>query len=119
MTSRRILVLAITVIGVLALIAVVVVGGILFMRSRIQPEPPDPQTVAYEALKAASAFPPDLYFENGFPRGVHVDVTVAGGTPVERATNFLNTYKDLYLQSDPNVGLGVRRSFQAAGDQVT
>src|SRR6185369_9292489 len=59
--------------------------------------------------------------ENGFPRGVHVDVSVAGANPAERATNFIAAYKGLYLLSDPAFELHVRRSFKASktSDNVT
>jgi len=73
----------------LGLVAVIVVliglAGVYFLlRSRIQPEAADPQLTSYNALKGASAITPELTFERGFPRGVHVDVTVPGATPVER-----------------------------------
>jgi hypothetical protein len=87
---------AAVVVGLIAVVVVLaVIAGVYFLlRSRIQPAPADPQLTSYEALKAASAIVPELYFENGFPRGAHVDVTVAGANPVERATNLLTTYKD-------------------------
>lgn len=68
----------------------------------------DPQEAALHELEAASDRPLDTYYQNGFPRFVHADVSVPGTDAVERARNFLETYRDLYLQSDPNLGLAVR-----------
>lgn len=71
---------------------------------------PDPQVVALEQLEADSQTTPELYFENGFPRGVLVSVPVEGANSVKRARNFLNTYQDLYLQSNPDLALEVLRT---------
>ncbi len=110
---------AAVVLGLIAVIVVLIgLAGLYFLRSRVQPEAPDPQLTSYEALKTASAIVPELYFENGFPRGAHVDVSVPGANPAERAANFLETYKDLYLLSDPAFELHVRRSAKE-GDNVT
>lgn len=67
-----------------------------------------PQEAALHELEAASDRSPDLYFQNGFPRFVHGSVEVQGADAVERARNFLETYGDLYLQSNPNLALAVR-----------
>jgi Zn-dependent metalloprotease len=62
-----------------------------------------PQTAAMRALTAASASQPVFLFQNGFPSGVAADLQLAGADPVERAQNFLDTYRDLYLLSDPEM----------------
>ncbi|TET96749.1 MAG: hypothetical protein E3J29_05215, partial [Dehalococcoidia bacterium] len=73
-----------------------------------EPVAAGPQEAALRELEADSERPPDLYFQNGFPRFVHGSVPVQGADAVERARNFLQTYQDLYLQSDPNLALAVR-----------
>ena len=73
-----------------------------------EPAAVGPQEAAFRELEADSERPPDLYFQNGFPRFVHGSVPVQGADAVERARNFLETYEDLYLQSDPNLALAVR-----------
>jgi Zn-dependent metalloprotease len=67
-----------------------------------------PQEAAFRELESASERPLDTYYQNGFPRFVHADVPVQGADAVERARNFLETHRDLYLQSDPNLSLAVR-----------
>jgi Zn-dependent metalloprotease len=67
-----------------------------------------PQEAALLELEADSERPVNRYFQQGFPRFVHVSVPVEGADAVDRARNFLETYKDLYLQSDPNLALAVR-----------
>ncbi len=68
----------------------------------------DPQLIALQKLEAASEGPVDVDFQNGFPRFVHASVPVTGADSVERARNFLETYRDLYLQANSNLGLAVR-----------
>lgn len=68
----------------------------------------DPQLAALQKLEAAAEGPVDVDFQNGFPRFVHVSVPVQGADAVERARSFLETYRDLYLQTSPNLGLAVR-----------
>jgi Zn-dependent metalloprotease len=67
-----------------------------------------PQETALRELEAASERPLDTYYQNGFPRFVHADVPVQGADAVERARNFLRSYGDLYLQSNPDLALAVR-----------
>jgi Zn-dependent metalloprotease len=73
-----------------------------------EPAAVGPQEAAFRELEADSERPPDLYFQNGFPRFVHGSVEVQGADAVERARNFLDTYRELYLQSNPNLALAVR-----------
>jgi len=69
----------------------------------------DPQVAALRQLETDSETPPDLYFQNGFPRFVSGDFPVEGADAVERAQNFLETYEDLYRIASPDLKLGVRR----------
>jgi len=64
---------------------------------------PDPQITALNELKRDDRGRTNVTFQNGFPRAVSTSVAVVGDTPVERATSFLRTYKDLYGQfmADP------------------
>lgn len=110
----RIVLFSLAALGLVGML----VGGYLVYRSRPPEIPEDPQRTAYENLKAASERTPELYFQNGFPRGAHVSVRVDGADPVTRATNFLQTYQDLYLQSDPNLALGVLRVTDSEEDVV-
>lgn len=69
----------------------------------------DPQVAALRQLEADSKTPPDLYFQNGFPRFVSGGFRVEGADAVERARNFMATYQDLYRIASPDLKLGVRR----------
>lgn len=80
--------------------------------------PLDPQSIAYEELKSASRTLPEVYIENYIPRGLLVDVKVPGKTPRERAEGFLETYRDLFLQDDPNLALGILRTNSEGMDHV-
>ncbi len=64
---------------------------------------------ALRQLETDSETPTDLYFQNGFPRFVSGDFRVEGADAVERARNFLGTYKNLYRIANPDLGLAVRR----------
>lgn len=99
-------------------ILVVTICGYLLYQGQSLVIPPDPQRIAYERLVDASAKIPELYFQNGFPRGVLVNVKVEGTNAIERAANFLETYRDLYLQSDPALDLKVKRVHES-GEHVT
>ena len=68
----------------------------------------NPQEAALRELEKESERPLNTYYQNGFPRFVQSSVPVPGGDAVERARNYLRTYRDLYLQSDPNLALAVR-----------
>jgi Zn-dependent metalloprotease len=68
----------------------------------------NPQEAALRELEKDSERPLNTYYQNGFPRFVHASVPVQGADAVERARNYLQTYRDLYLQSDPNLALAVR-----------
>jgi Zn-dependent metalloprotease len=67
-----------------------------------------PQEAALRELEKDSERPLNTYYQNGFPRFVQASVPVQGADAVERARNYLRTYRDLYLQSDPNLALAVR-----------
>jgi Zn-dependent metalloprotease len=67
-----------------------------------------PQEAALRQLEKDSERPLNTYYQNGFPRFVQASVPVQGADVVERARNYLQTYRDLYLQSDPNLALAVR-----------
>ena len=64
-----------------------------------------PQEASLRKMEAASERPLNTYYQNGFPRFVHASVPVQGADAVERARNYLETYRDLYLQSNPNPNL--------------
>jgi Zn-dependent metalloprotease len=68
----------------------------------------NPQEAALRQLEKDSERPLNTYYQNGFPRFVHASVPVQGADAVERARNYLQSYRDLYLQSDPNLALAVR-----------
>jgi Zn-dependent metalloprotease len=68
----------------------------------------NPQETALRKLEKDSERPLNTYYQNGFPRFVQASVPVQGADAVERARNYLQTYRDLYLQSDPNLTLAVR-----------
>jgi flagellar basal body-associated protein FliL len=107
---------AIIIIGVVSLfILVAVAAAWFFLRPRPAAEFVDPDLAAYEKLKAASAILPEIYFENGSPRDVRLDIQVPGATPVERAANFLSTYKEFYHLDKPGNAVNVRRSIQLEG----
>ncbi|KAF0106540.1 MAG: Microbial metalloproteinase [Chloroflexi bacterium] len=76
----------------------------------------DPQVVALRQLESVSETPPDLYFQNGFPRFISGSFRAEGTNVVERARNFLNTYQDLYRISNPDLGLAVRRVSEAESE---
>lgn len=67
------------------------------------------QASAYERLRDASTAPAEFSFQSGFPRGVVGRFPTEGDGPVERATRFLETNADLYLQGDEDLALEVLR----------
>ncbi|MEX1247642.1 MAG: thrombospondin type 3 repeat-containing protein [Anaerolineales bacterium] len=76
----------------------------------------DPQIASLRRLETDSETPPDLYFQNGFPRFVSGGFPVEGADAVERARNFLGTYQDLYRIASPDLDLGVRRISEGEGE---
>lgn len=78
--------------------------------------PQDPQVTALRQLEAVSETPPELSFQNGFPRFVSGSYLVEGTDAVERARNFLNSYQDLYRIANPDLGLAVRRLSQEGNE---
>lgn len=58
---------------------------------------------------AASAAEPHFLFERGFPSGVSVRLQIDGADAVERAGNFLDTYRDLYFLNDEELGFAASR----------
>lgn len=75
----------------------------------IPEEIPDSQMAAMRQLEADSETPPDLYFQDGFPRFVSGSFLVEGADVVERARNFLETYQELYRIANPDLELAARR----------
>jgi len=115
--NRKLALIVSVILGITCVISIL--GGYYFIkRYQSIKTPVDPQRLAYEKLKADSDRPPEMYFENGFPRGVHVDIQVPGDNPVERARYFLDSYQELYLQSDPDLALGLRR-VSDIGEDIT
>jgi Zn-dependent metalloprotease len=58
---------------------------------------------------------PDLNIVDGFPADAELDIAVKGDDAVERAVNFLETYKQAYYLADASILLGVRRVYSDAG----
>ncbi|TET31796.1 MAG: hypothetical protein E3J69_09725 [Anaerolineales bacterium] len=110
-------------LGSLIVISIFIVWTVMENRQPKLQEPSDvpldPQSIAYEELKSASRRLPQLSVENGFPRGVLVDIAVPGNSAVERAQKFLEIYTDLYRQNDPALALAVRRTGESFGEHVT
>ncbi|MEX1071520.1 MAG: M4 family metallopeptidase [Anaerolineales bacterium] len=100
---------------IIGLLAVAFIAVYWLYQRLPSPTVSTPQQAAYERLKEESAWLPELSFQNGFPRGVIADVRVEGGTAVERAQNFLAEYQDLYLQTNPELTLNVRRVIESDG----
>lgn len=97
-------------------------GGNLQVRRNEGPSEADRQLLALRRLQTASQRPPEVRFVNGFPRGVIARVPVEGSSPVERAAMFLDAYRDLYRQGNPDLGFVVRRLLaggEAPGEIVT
>ena len=73
------------------------------------PTPLDPQAAALQRLEEDSLKAVDLDFRHGFPTYVNGLFSVKGVDPVTRAENFLELYRDLYRQNDPDLTLAVKR----------
>ena len=71
----------------------------------------DAQLLALDALKAASTIPVEVWFEDGIPTSIHMQVPLGGAAadPVAGALAFLDLYRDLYKIDDPVAGLFVDR----------
>lgn len=113
-------------IRLIVILAGFVLVGLLVARFYFATRGPDvsasgaPALVALDQLNRASERRAQLTFHAGFPRGLLASVPVTGADPVEQASNFLNAYQDLYLQSDPNLSLEVQRvTHDQDGDNVT
>ena len=74
--------------------------------------------MALRVLEAASTAKPSIYFQNGFPRFVGVQIPVGGANSVERARKFLETYAALYRQDNPDLALQVSRISGTADENV-
>ncbi len=108
------------VVGIVLLLVIAAAATWLILRPHPAAQWVDPDLAAYEKLKAASAIEPELYFENGFPRGVRLDIQVPGATPAERAINYLSTYQDFYHLDRAGNAVAVSRSISLQGiDAVT
>ncbi|MFN2144746.1 MAG: thrombospondin type 3 repeat-containing protein [Anaerolineales bacterium] len=81
--------------------------------------PDDPQLAALHALENNSATDLSVQFEHGFPAFVSGRVPVSGQNAGERALDFLNTYKDLYLSTNPDLDLKIRSVGGTDGQDVT
>lgn len=77
-----------------------------------------PQTAAIEALTAAASAEPFIFFDGDFPSGVSTSLSVSGADPVERALNFIDNYRDLYLLTDNELELVTSRVYEGEGDSV-
>ena len=93
---------------VLAVAALVCTHPATF-RAGAQESETDPQVTSMRMLESASERPARIRFADGFPRSVSARVRVGGENAVERASNFLREYRDLYAQSVPQLELKVRR----------
>jgi Zn-dependent metalloprotease len=93
---------------VLAVVALVCTHPATF-RAGAQESETDPQVTSMRVLESASERPARIRFADGFPRSVSARVRVGGENAVERASNFLREYRDLYAQSVPHLELKVRR----------
>jgi Zn-dependent metalloprotease len=92
--------------------------------SSTAPSPPiepnsDPQVVALRSIEQDSTIPLDVEFSEGFPVFVNGRIPVTGEDAGERALAFLAAYKDLYLQSDRDLALGIRSIGGVDGQDVT
>src|SRR5258706_868770 len=72
--------------------------------------PSSTRITALRNLEKASASKPAFTFQTGFPLSGRFDILVEGANPVERARNFLTTYRDLYGQTSPDLGLELLRA---------
>ncbi len=69
----------------------------------------DPQRAPYERLLAASQIPATVEFQvGGFPNMIFGMFPTSGANQVERAEEFVNEYRDLFLQNHPDLALYVR-----------
>lgn len=73
-------------------------------------EASDPQVTALRSLQRASATPARLRFNNGFPQFVATNIAVEGLDAIDRAEQFVASYRDLYRQADEQLELGVARA---------
>ncbi|MCX5739256.1 MAG: M4 family metallopeptidase, partial [Proteobacteria bacterium] len=65
----------------------------------------EPQATALVQLRAASAVPVEAHWQEGAPRLLQLDVSIAGATPIAAARSFLADYGALFDQSDPELTL--------------
>ncbi|MEI6289896.1 MAG: thrombospondin type 3 repeat-containing protein [Chloroflexota bacterium] len=63
-----------------------------------------------DLLEKDSKIKPEMYFQNGFPSSVLVKVPASGANTVEMARSYLEEYRGLYLQSNPDLALNVLRT---------
>jgi Zn-dependent metalloprotease len=105
----------------------VIIGGLLTIGfltacgAASQGEPPQylsPQDAAVKELLAASSTQPVFHFRGDFPRGISARVKVDGADPVERARNFIDTYRALYLLDDIELDLVPNRVVDIQGQEV-
>lgn len=103
---------------VIIIVVLVIAAAVYFIWGRSSSDTIEltPQDIALAKLETESQGPLDLLFYDGLPAFVGMNVKVQGADPAERAQNFMETYKDLYLQNDPDLALGIKR---VDGDDVT
>jgi hypothetical protein len=91
---------------VLAFALLIAAGGFLWARlGRNSSAAPTPQQAAMQRLADESAVPPEVTYRSGFPVGLYMQVPVQGSDPVEKASDFLASYAELYLQDNPALTL--------------
>jgi hypothetical protein len=56
----------------------------------------EPSRSARETLAAASAIPPRIGYDEGYPTLVWVEIPTRGSDPLERVLGYLRTYRELY-----------------------
>lgn len=77
-----------------------------------------PEDIAMRSLIAASSTEPHFLFDRGFPSGVAASIQVAGADPVERARNFIDTHRDIYLLTDVEFGFEASRVLESESQTV-
>jgi Zn-dependent metalloprotease len=107
MSRRRLFSIILVILSIAALIFVLYKWVVSILPS---PEELTRQAISLQRLEKNSERHPRVYFKNGFPAFVGGWIETEGDHPVTRAQNFLSTYQDMYLQSDPDLVLEVERT---------
>jgi hypothetical protein len=77
-----------------------------------------PQVQALARLRGVSASPVEIGVAAGGVRMLRLDVTVSGATAAARAKAFLQTFQDLFQESDPDLDLDLVGGFGEGFDVV-